>query len=129
MKQATMINIEDLFKDVKSDKANTEEAFEKNKSKYQKKAQKMKMKAKEQEYSDSDITLIISNPFNLLYQICIDNILNSEWELRHLSVLILKELLTYPEFLSFQAKVTLIMGHYTREQRYELIESQTHEAL
>lgn len=38
MKQATMINIEDLFKDVKSDKANTEEAFEKNKSKYQKKA-------------------------------------------------------------------------------------------
>ena len=129
MKQATMINIEDLFKDVKSDKANTEEAFEKNKSKYQKKAQKMKMKAKEQEYSESDITLIISNPFNLLYQICIDNILNSEWELRHLSVLILKELLTYPEFLSFQAKVTLIMGHYTREQRYELIESQTHEAL
>lgn len=34
MNQATMFNIEEMFKDVKNDKANAEVAFEANKTKY-----------------------------------------------------------------------------------------------
>ena len=37
MKQATMINIEELFKDVKSDRISMEAAIEANKSKYKNK--------------------------------------------------------------------------------------------
>ena len=64
------------------------------------------MRNKKEEY-DSSITLVISNPFNLLYQICVENLLNPEWELRHLSVLLLKELILYPDFLGFTAQIVL----------------------
>lgn len=104
MKQATMINIEEIFKDVKSDKVNTEAAFENNKNKYEKRIEKMRQR--KDDY-DSSITLLISNPFNLLYQICVENLLNPEWELRHLSVLLLKELILFPDFIGFTAQVVL----------------------
>jgi hypothetical protein len=42
-----------------------------------------------------------------MYEICISNMLHTEWELRHLSVLILKELLMHSEFLGFSHKFTL----------------------
>ena len=99
-----MINIEELFKDVKSDRFNMEAALEASKSKYKNKIEKIKKK--KEEYSET-ISLTISNPFNLLYNICLDNFLNPEWELRHLSVLILKELLAYPDILGFTAKLSL----------------------
>lgn len=73
MNQATMMNIEELFKDVKSDKANVEVAFEASKTKYQTKIEKIRKK--KEEYAET-IRMRISNPFNLLYQICIDNLLN-----------------------------------------------------
>jgi uncharacterized protein (UPF0305 family) len=73
MNQATMINIEELFKDVKNDKVNVEVAFEANKNKYQTKLEKIRKK--KEEYVEK-IVLKISNPFNLLFQICIDNLLN-----------------------------------------------------
>lgn len=44
MNQATMINIEEIFKDVKTDKGNVQIAFETNKTKYQSKIQKIKKK-------------------------------------------------------------------------------------
>jgi hypothetical protein len=44
MNQATMINIEELFKDVKNDKVNVEVAFETNKNKYQNKIDKIRKK-------------------------------------------------------------------------------------
>ena len=53
---------------MKSDKINTEAAFETNKTKYEKKIEKIKKKKEEYEGS---VTLVISNPFNLLYQICV----------------------------------------------------------
>lgn len=121
-----MINIEEIFKDVKSDKVNTEAAFENNKNKYEKRIEKMKKK--KEEY-DSSITLIISNPFNLLYQICVENLLSPEWELRHLSVLLLKELIQYPDFIGFTAQVVLSDNDISREERYQQIELQTKDRL
>ena len=47
MNQATMMNIEELFKDVKSDKANVEVAFEASKTKYQTKIEKIRKKKEE----------------------------------------------------------------------------------
>ena len=47
MKQATMINIEELFKDVKSDRFNMEAALEASKSKYKNKIEKIKKKKEE----------------------------------------------------------------------------------
>ena len=126
MKQATMINIEELFKDVKSDRLNMEAAIEANKSKYKTKIEKIKKK--KEEYSEP-ICLYVSNPFNLLYQICVDNFLNAEWELRHLSVLILKELLIFPDFLGFSAKLELSQEKIISNERFKYLESQTKEHL
>jgi|LakMenE18May11ns_1017448.scaffolds.fasta_scaffold8973257_1 hypothetical protein len=52
----------------------TDEAFKAQKSKYKQKLDKVSQKSKEQ------ITLVeltISNPFNLMYEICINNLLHS----------------------------------------------------
>lgn len=44
MKQATMINIQELFKDVRNDRGNTEAAIEENKTKYKNKMEKIRKK-------------------------------------------------------------------------------------
>jgi hypothetical protein len=72
--------------------------------------------------------LTISNPFNLMYDICIENMLHSEWELRHLSVLILKELLLHSEFLGFSHSFTMSKTT-TVEQRFEQLSSTTKDSL
>lgn len=36
-----------------------------------------------------------------MYEICVNNLLHTEWELRHLAVLILKELLLHSDYLGF----------------------------
>jgi hypothetical protein len=59
-----------------------------------------------------------------MYDICIENMLHSEWELRHLSVLILKELLLHSEFLGFSHSFTMSKTT-TVEQRFEQLSSTT----
>lgn len=52
----------------------TDEAFKVQKSKYKQKLEKISQKSKEH---ISMVELTISNPFNLMYEICINNLLHS----------------------------------------------------
>lgn len=65
----------------------------------------------------------------MLFQICIDNLLNPEWELRHLSVIILKELLFFPDFLCFSAVINLNEEKMSTGERYNTIQLQAKEHL
>jgi CRISPR/Cas system CSM-associated protein Csm3 (group 7 of RAMP superfamily) len=104
MNHATMLNIENSFKDVSLQNDVTEEAFKKEALKYKSKAEKINRKQEEQL---NEVEIIISNPFNLMYEICVNNLLHTEWELRHLAVLILKELLVNCDFLGYSQSLML----------------------
>ena len=104
MNHATMLNIENSFKDVSLQNDVTEEAFKKEALKYKSKAEKIHRKQEEQL---NEVEIIISNPFNLMYEICVNNLLHTEWELRHLAVLILKELLVNCDFLGYSQSLML----------------------
>lgn len=64
MNQATMLNIENSFKDVSLQNDVTEEAFQNEALKYKLKAEKINRKSQEQMES---VELTICNPFNLMY--------------------------------------------------------------
>ena len=76
MNHATKLNIENSFKDVAFGNEATDEAIKNQALKYKQKAEKINQKAKEK--LDS-VQLTISNPFNLMYEVCINNLLNTEW--------------------------------------------------
>ena len=63
-----------------------------------------------------------------MYEICIANLLHTEWELRHLAVLILKEMLLHSEFLGFSHRFSL-QKEDTAEARFEFISNTTKELL
>lgn len=74
MDHATMLNIENAFKDVALRNDAAEEAIKNEALKYKIKAEKISKKS--QEHIDS-IELTISNPFNLMYEICVNNLLHT----------------------------------------------------
>lgn len=63
-----------------------------------------------------------------MYEICIGNLLHTEWELRHLAVLILKELLLHSHFLGFTQTFRLKAAE-SREERLRTISSITRDSL
>lgn len=101
-----------------------DEAIKKEGMKYRNKVEKINRKSREQV---DQVELAISNPFNLMYEICYSNLLNSEWELRHLAVLILKELVNSP-FLGFSQNLVL-SAKDSREGRFQRIAEITKDAL
>lgn len=63
-----------------------------------------------------------------MYEICISNMLSTEWELRHLSVLILKELLLHSEFLGFSHKFVMNKVENSKN-RFEFLSNTTKDLL
>ena len=89
---------------------------------------KMEKIARRGQEEMDEVELTISNPFNLMFEICMGNMLNSEWELRHLSVLVLRELMAHSEFLGFSHSFVM-RRNIEAGARFEFLASTTKEVL
>lgn len=47
-------------------------------------------------------SIVVFNPFNYIYEMCINNLLSAQWEVRHLAVMILKALLPSMSYVGFK---------------------------
>lgn len=61
-----------------------------------------KLMRKNEEKISASKSIVVFNPFNYIYEMCMGNLLNPQWEVRHMAVMILKALLPYLNYIGFK---------------------------
>lgn len=74
--------------------------------KYEKKMEKLKKKKEEYEALHGQC-ITVFNPFNVIYEFGIENIMSPYWESRHLAVLLIKALLPSLRYIGFSFSIRI----------------------